>query len=42
MYYKISNGSVTLGGNTILENINFYIIIVYRIICTKIKKITTN
>lgn len=25
MYYKISNGSVTLGGNTILENINFYI-----------------
>lgn len=23
MYYKINNGSVTLGGNTILENINF-------------------
>lgn len=23
MYYKISNGSVTLSGNTILENINF-------------------
>ena len=23
MYYKISNGSVTLNGNTILENINF-------------------
>ncbi len=25
MYYKISNGSVTLNGNTILEDINFYI-----------------
>ena len=26
MYYKISNGSVTLGANTILEDINFYVI----------------
>lgn len=25
MYYKISNGSVTLGANTILEDINFYV-----------------
>lgn len=25
MYYKISNGSITLGANTILENINFYV-----------------
>lgn len=25
MYYKISNGSITLDGNTILEDINFYI-----------------
>ena len=25
MFYKISNGSITLGNNTILEDINFYI-----------------
>lgn len=25
MYYKINNGSITLGNNTILEDINFYI-----------------
>ena len=25
MYYKISNGSITLKGNTILENIDFYV-----------------
>lgn len=25
MYYKINNGSVTLGANTILEDINFYV-----------------
>ncbi len=25
MYYKISNGGVTLGANTILEDINFYV-----------------
>lgn len=25
MYYKINNGSITLNGNTILEDINFYI-----------------
>lgn len=25
MYYKISNGSITLGDNTILEDVNFYI-----------------
>lgn len=25
MYYKISNGSVTIGANTILEDINFYV-----------------
>ena len=25
MYYKISNGSITLGANTILEDINFYV-----------------
>ncbi len=23
MYYKINNGSITLSGNTILENIDF-------------------
>ena len=23
MYYKIENGSITIDGNTILENINF-------------------
>ena len=25
MYYKITNGSITLGANTILENIDFTI-----------------